>query len=52
MSTFGGCIRMRYKMPLLGLAALERVLELDPKYPGARELKADVLKPRSQEILI
>ena len=27
----------------IGQAALERVLELDPAYPGARELKTDVL---------
>ena len=33
----------------MGLAALERVLELDPQYPGARELKADVLETRSQK---
>ncbi|MCY4064557.1 MAG: hypothetical protein OXG53_19500 [Chloroflexi bacterium] len=33
----------------IGLAALERVLELDPKYPGARELKADVLKAQSRD---
>lgn len=33
----------------MGLAALERVLELDPKYPGARELKADVLAAQSKD---
>lgn len=33
----------------IGLAALERVLELDPKYPGARELKADVLEAQSKD---
>ena len=33
----------------IGLAALERVLELDPKYPGARELKADVLEAQSRD---
>lgn len=33
----------------IGLAALERVLELDPKYPGARELKADVLEAQSND---
>ncbi len=27
----------------IGLAALDRVLQLDPTYPGARELKAEVL---------
>ena len=27
----------------IGLAALERVLQLDQTYPGARELKADAL---------
>lgn len=27
----------------IGVAALDRVLELDPTYPGARELKAEVL---------
>ena len=27
----------------MGIAALDRVLQLDPTYPGARELKADVL---------
>ncbi len=29
--------------PGIGRAALERVLELDPDYPGARELNADVM---------
>lgn len=33
----------------IGLAALERVLELDPKYPGARELKANVLEAQSKD---
>lgn len=33
----------------IGQAALERVLELDPKYPGARELKADVLEAQSND---
>lgn len=33
----------------IGLAALERVLELDPMYPGARELKADVLEAQSKD---
>ena len=33
----------------IGLAALERVLELDPTYPGARELKADVLEAQSKD---
>ena len=33
----------------IGQAALERVLELDPQYPGARELKADVLEAQSQD---
>lgn len=33
----------------IGQAALERVLELDPKYPGARELKADVLEAQSKD---
>lgn len=33
----------------IGLAALERVLELDPNYPGARELKADVLEAQSKD---
>ena len=33
----------------LGQAALERVLELDPQYPGARELKADVLEAQSKD---
>ncbi len=33
----------------MGLAALERVLELDPKYPGARELKADVLEAQAKD---
>ena len=33
----------------IGMAALERVLELDPKYPGARELKADVLEAQSKD---
>lgn len=33
----------------LGQAALERVLELDPKYPGARELKADILAAQSKD---
>lgn len=33
----------------IGQAALERVLELDPKYPGARELKADVLEAQSRD---
>lgn len=33
----------------LGQAALERVLELDPKYPGARELKTDVLEAQSKD---
>lgn len=33
----------------IGQAALERVLELDPKYPGARELKTDVLEAQSKD---
>ena len=33
----------------IGQAALERVLELDPKYPGARELKADVLDAQAKD---
>lgn len=33
----------------IGQAALERVLALDPKYPGARELKADVLETQSKD---
>jgi len=33
----------------IGQAALERVLELDPQYPGARELKADVLEAQSKD---
>ena len=33
----------------IGQAALERVLALDPKYPGARELKADVLEAQSKD---
>ena len=33
----------------IGQPALERVLELDPKYPGARELKADVLEAQAQD---
>ncbi len=33
----------------IGQAALERVLELDPKYPGARELKSDVLEAQSKD---
>lgn len=31
----------------IGLAALDRVLQLDPTYPGARELKAEVLAAQS-----
>ena len=33
----------------IGQAALERVLALDPEYPGARELKADVLEAQSKD---
>ncbi len=33
----------------IGQAALERVLELDPQYPGARELKAEVLEAQSKD---
>lgn len=33
----------------MGQAALERVLALDPDYPGARELKADVLEAQSKD---
>lgn len=33
----------------IGQAALERVLALDPKYPGARELKADVLEAQAKD---
>lgn len=33
----------------IGQAALERVLELDPKYPGARELKSDVLEAQAKD---
>lgn len=33
----------------IGQAALERVLEIDPQYPGARELKADVLEAQSKD---
>lgn len=33
----------------IGQAALERVLELDPQYPGARELKADVLEAQAKD---
>jgi len=33
----------------LGQAALERVLDLDPQYPGARELKADVLEAQLKD---
>lgn len=33
----------------IGQAALERVLVLDPKYPGARELKADVLEAQAKD---
>lgn len=33
----------------IGQAALERVLELDPQYPGARELKSDVLEAQSKD---
>jgi len=33
----------------MGQAALERVLELDPQYPGARELKAEVLEAQSKD---
>lgn len=33
----------------VGLAALERVLELDPQYPGARELKADALEAQASD---
>ena len=33
----------------MGQAALERVLELDPTYPGARELKTDVLEAQSND---
>ena len=33
----------------IGQAALERVLELDSQYPGARELKADVLDLQSKD---
>jgi hypothetical protein len=33
----------------IGQAALERVLSLDPKYPGARELKADVLEAQAKD---
>jgi hypothetical protein len=33
----------------IGQAALERVLELDPQYPGARELKVDVLEAQSRD---
>ena len=33
----------------IGQAALERVLELDSQYPGARELKADVLDLQSED---
>ncbi|MDE2748633.1 MAG: hypothetical protein OXI34_06700 [Chloroflexota bacterium] len=33
----------------MGQAALERVLDLDPQYPGARELKADVLEAQLKD---
>ncbi len=33
----------------IGQAALERVLALDPQYPGAGELKADVLEAQSKD---
>ncbi len=34
---------------VIGQAALARVLELDPAYPGARELKADLQQIQAQE---
>ena len=33
----------------IGQAALDRVLEIDPSYPGARELKADLQQIQAQE---
>ncbi len=33
----------------IGQAALNRVLEIDPSYPGARELKADLQQIQAQE---
>ena len=33
----------------VGQAALQRVLELDPKYPGASELKADFLEAQAKD---